>query len=328
MKMDVQVRREAARKILAFQRPGFLPMDVFGYIEYRKDVYHLGEPELRVQPGEVGTSRDGSRRYTHDGGVWNVGAAERYPDHEAVLAVDLDRFPVEEPGPAMREEMLTLYREKERTHVPVPWHYGTLVSRATIEFGWEPFLTASALDPLRFGRILDRFGEASLAVIRGWAGIREVPFIVVHDDIAGTRGLILDPRWLAKHVFPWYRRFFDAVHSLGGRVLYISDGNYLDALPQILDAGPDGLYCESSSMDPAELLPRCGRDKLYMVKTDSRTMDQGTPGQIRGELIKLRGLHREYPGMFIYSGGGNVNPANEAAFRSLYDELLVYGEGQ
>lgn len=325
MKLDLEARREAARGILGFRRPAFLPMDVFGYIEYRKDLYHLGEPELQVKPGEVGASRDGSRRYTHDGGVWNVGAAARYPDHEAVLSADLDRFPVEETGPAMRGEMRRLFEEKARTHVPVPWHYGTLVSRATIEFGWEAFLTASALDPERFGRILDRFGEASLAVIRGWARMKEIPFLVVHDDIAGTRGLILDPRWLERFVFPWYRRFFDAVHAEGGRVLYISDGNYLDALPQILATGPDGLYCESSSMDPAVLLPRCGRDRLYMVKTDSRTMDHGTPAEIRAELLKLRGLHQDFPGMFIYSGGGDVNPVNEAAFRRLYDELLVYG---
>jgi len=324
MEMDVGTRREAARKLLAFQRPDFLPMGVFGYIEYRKDVYHLGEPELQVAPGEVGVSRDGSRRYTRDGGVWNVGAAARYPDHEAVLAVDLERFPVEETGPAMLDEMRRLHLEKESTHVPVPWHYGTLVSRATIEFGWEPFLTASALDPGRFGRILDRFGEASLAVVRGWTRLPDVPFLVVHDDIAGTRGLILDPKWLSKYVFPWYRRIFDAVHAAGRRVLYISDGNYLDALPRILETGPDGLYCESSSMDPADLLPRCGRDRLYMVKTDSRTMDHGTPAEVRGELLKLRGLHQEFPGMFIYSGGGNVNPENEAAFRALYDEILVY----
>lgn len=324
MNLDATVRREAARRLLAFEKPDFLPMDVFGWVEYRKDVYHLGEPELSVAPGEVASSRDGTRRYTRDGGVWNVGAAAKYPDHEAVLAVDLDAFPVEETGPAMRAEMRRLMEEKGRTHVAIPWHYGTLVTRATIEFGWERFLVAAALEPDRFARILDRFAEASLAVVRGWVACTEAPFLVIHDDIAGTRGLILDPRWLERYVFPWYRRIFDAAHAAGRRVLYLSDGNYLDALPRILETGPDGLYCESSSMDPAVLLPRCGPRMLYLVKTDSRTMDHGTPEQVRAEILKLRALHDRFPGMIIYSGGGNVNPANEEAFRGLYEELLVY----
>ncbi len=72
-------------------------------------------------------------------------------------------------------------------------HYGTLITRATIEFGWEPFLVALRLDSERFGRILDRFGEASLAIAKGWAQTKGAELITIHDDIAGTRGVLIHP---------------------------------------------------------------------------------------------------------------------------------------
>jgi hypothetical protein len=296
----------------------------WGNIEYRKDVYHLGEPELVSEIGQVVVSEDGKRRYTRDGGVWAVGDKEQYKDDDDVLRVDPEQFEVEQVGPAMLDEMARLYAEKAQTCFPVPWHYGTLVTRAVLAFGWEPFLMAAAVDPERLGAILDRFGAASVAVARGWAQTPGVELIVIHDDIAGTRGIFLRPEWYRAYVFPWYKRIFSAIHAGGRKALYISDGNYFQVLEEILETGVDGLYVESTSMDPAEFMRRGGKNKLYMVKSDSRNIDFGTPKEIYAELQKLRALHAEYPGMMMYRGGGNPRPGNAEAFRRYYDQLLVY----
>ena len=294
-------------------------------VEYRPDVYHLGEGESAPEAGEVGRTRDGKRLVTRDGGVWAVDAREKYKSHEDVLSVDLEQFEVEGVGEPMLSRMAGLVHEKAKVGFPVPMHYGTLITRATIEFGWEPFLMASALDPKRFGEILDRFGEASLAVATGWAETDVTELIVIHDDVAGTRGLLLSPEFLRQYVFPWYGRIFAAIHDRGRKVLYISDGNYAPALDDLLALDPDGLYVESSSMDPGAFMRRAGRDKLYLIKTNNRTVDFGTPEQIREELLTLRRLHQEFPGMMIYRGGGSPPAKNAEAFESYYRKLLVYG---
>ena len=180
---------------------------------------------------------------------------------------------------------------------------------------------ASAVDPQRLGEILDRFGRASLAVAQGWAETAGVELIGIHDDIAGTRGVFLRPDWYREYVFPWYRRIFAAIHDRGRKVLYISDGNYAPVLDDILDTDPDGLYIESSSMEPGAFMRRAGKDKLYMVKSDSRNVDFGTQEDIRAELQKLRDLHAEYPGMMMYRGGGNPKPGNAEAFERCFEEL-------
>ena len=301
-----------------------MPMGDFGFIEYRPDVYHLGSPEYVVNVGEVGVSRDGKKKYTHDGGVWAVGDKDKYKNYEDVLSVNLDNFDIEEISNTMLDHMAQLYAEKAKSCFPVPWHYGTLITRATIEFGWEPFLMAFVVDPERFGEILDRFGQASLAVIRGWCQIDGVKLIGIHDDIAGTRGVFVRPEWYQKYVFPWYKRMFDVIHENGRKVLYVSDGNYMPVLDDILATGTDGLYIESTSIPPRKLMTCGGKDKLYLIKTDSLNIDFGTPKDIHEELRELRDLHEEYYGMMIYMGGGIPRPGNVEAFNRYFNELLVY----
>ena len=308
-----RVRR--MRQVLRLRRPDRMPlMGDWRNAEYRPDVYHLGEPEL-VRDGEVKTSVDGKRTFTRDGGVWAVGDKDVYREPEDVLDVDLERFEVEEVGPAMLAEQRYV----------TAWPYGTLVTRATLEFGWEPFLLASAIDPERFGEICARFGEASLAVARGWTRIDGIDLILIHDDIAATRGPILSPEWYRQYAFPWHRRIFDAIHDAGKKAVYVSDGNYLPVLDDVLDNGPDGLYIESTSMDPAELMGRAGKDMIYLLKSDSRNMDHGTPDDVEREMRRLRDLHAEYPGIMMYRGGGRI-PENVQAFNRCYQEYLVYGD--
>jgi hypothetical protein len=220
--------------------------------------------------------------------------------------------------------MSNIIAEASKRAFPVPMHYGTLISRATIEFGWELFLMAAALEPERFGRILDRFGEASLAVARGWAQTSGVELMTIHDDIAGTRGVLMSPNWMREYVFPWYRRIFAEIHDRGKRVLYVSDGNYAPVLEDILATNPDGLYVETTSMDPGDFMRRAGKDKLFLIKTDSRNIDCGSPEDIYRELKKLHELHQDFPGMMIYRGGGEPKPGNAEAFERYYRELLVY----
>lgn len=159
---------------------------------------------------------------------------------------------------------------------------------------------------------------------RSWAHTEGVELVIVHDDIAGTRGVFLSPAWYRRYVFPWYKRIFEAIQEAGRKVVYISDGNYMPVLDDILATGPDGLYIESTSMAPATFMARAGRNKIYMLKSDSRNIDLGTAEDIRAELTQLRDLHVQYPGMFMYRGGGNPRPGNVETFVRYYEELLVY----
>jgi len=321
---DAAAKHERIRQTLALVRPDRLPCGDLAWIEYRPGVYHLGDDEPLPAAGQIGRTRDGKRQVTRDGGVWATDAQDKYRDHTDVLAINLADFPIETVGEPMLCEMRRIQAARWPYAFPSPMQYGTLVTRCTIEFGWEPFLVAAALEPDAFGRIVDHFAAASLAVIKGWCQLADTPLITVHDDIAGTRGLILSPDWYRRYALPWYRRLFDTIHAHGRQALFVSDGDYRAFLPDLLAAGVDGLYVESSSMPPDEFLPLAGRAKLFMIKTNNQIMDFGTPSQIRAELAVLRKLHQEYPGMMMYRGGGRPPAANAEAFRNGYRSLLIY----
>ena len=69
----------------------------------------------------------------------------------------------------------------------------------------------------------------------------------VHDDIAATRGLVLGPEYLRRWVCPWYERIFSAIQAQGRKVVHVSDGNYLEALPDLMRAR--WLFCRVDAME-------------------------------------------------------------------------------
>ena len=322
--MDKKKRLEIFNDMKKGIRPCCFPMDVIRYAEYREDIYHLGEPEYDVKTGEVGVSKDGKKRFTKDGGVWNVSQKEKYKSYKDVINMDLDYFTVEDVEETMLFEMKRLYKEIAQTHVPVPWHYGTLLSRCEIEFGWDALLQASALEPEAFSKVLDRIGESSMQVIDGWGRLDEVELMIIHDDIAATRSLIWSPDYLREYIFPWYKSFFDKAHENGKKVLYITDGNYSEIIDDLIMLGVDGLYIESSSIDPKFVMNKGGPELYYLLKTDSRIMDYGTKDEILDEVNKIRKLHEKYPRIWSYVGGGTVKPENKEAFLDFYDKYLIY----
>jgi len=314
---------EEFNKLYRGETIGRLPMDIISFIEYRKDLYHLGEVEYAVKAGEVGVSKDGKKRFTKDGGVWNV-ANKAYVTAEDVLNIDLDHYPIEAVDEKMLSAMRQMFDEKAKDFYPVPWHYGTLLSRCEIEFGWEPLLECSALEPEAFSKILEHFARQSLAVIEGWAKTDGVELVIIHDDIASTRGVIWSPEWLRKYAFPWYEKMFAKVHEYGKKALYITDGNYKEVIDDILALDPDGLYCESTSISPEFVCDKGGPERFYLIKTDSRNIDIGTKEQIENECKMLRDLNHKYPKMWSYSGGGNINDENESYFKEMYEKYLRY----
>lgn len=322
--MEINIKKfEEFNKLYNGELVGRFPMDLIGFIEYKSDVYHLGEAESNIEHGEVSSSKDGKKRFTKDGGVWNISNKE-FATYEDILSVNLDNYPIEPVDDNMLLDMRKLFDEKAKNFFPVPWHYGTILSRCEIEFSWEALLECSALEPEQFSKILNHFAKQSLAVIEGWARTDGVKLIIIHDDIAATKNVIWSPEFLKKYIFPWYEKMFCKVHEYGKKVLYITDGNYFAVIDDLLKLNPDGLYCESTSISPEFVCEKGGKDRFYLVKTDSRNIDIGTKEDIEREVMMLKKLNHKYPKIFSYSGGGNINPENEAFFKEMYNKHLVY----
>jgi len=318
---------------VGFPNPANFPG--FQLVIYRPDIYELPSHRNKPHPHLLGfdpvadddtpVAADGGHA-TKEGGVWQLGDDTHYASHEEVLAADPKSFHAATMGPELVAELQGLCDTIPLDRIPMARQYATLIVRAIFEFDWEPFLLASALDAPKFGKIIDRFGESTLAIFKGWAELDRVPAVYMHDDIAATRGLIFNPEWMREYIYPWYRRFVEAFHAAGKKVLFVSDGNYLDALDDLLDVGMDGFMIETAVMDPGEVMKRAGRDKFYRLGVSSRTMDFGQPEDVRAELEYYHKLIQDYPAVWFQRDGTvpDEHP-NALALHRYYREIFGAG---
>jgi uroporphyrinogen decarboxylase len=122
--------------------------------------------------------------------------------------------------------------------------------------------------------------------VQAVADPRLSPLILLPEDFATKHGPIFSPAFLRRYHYPFVRRLTEAWHEHGYTVIYHSDGNYLEAVPDLLDCGIDGFYC----LEPAcgmEIvsLKRKWPDAIWAGGVDGvALMERGTPDEIRGEV--------------------------------------------
>jgi hypothetical protein len=83
------------------------------------------------------------------------------------------------------------------------------------------------------------------------------PLILIPEDIATKHGPIFPPAFLEQYHFPYVQKLAEAWRHRGYTVIYHSDGNYQNVIPQLMAAGADGFYC---------LEPACGMDVIALKK--------------------------------------------------------------
>ena len=130
--------------------------------------------------------------------------------------------------------------------------------------GWQQFLLA-------VGRGSEQVGEMVLAVERLNRELvaRAVDLgamgVLMADDVAHSRGLAVPPSILRERFLRSASRVVEAAHSAGAVSFFHSDGNLEKAIPDLMEAGFDGLQCleAAAGMDLAQVKARYG-DRLCL----------------------------------------------------------------
>jgi hypothetical protein len=120
--------------------------------------------------------------------------------------------------------------------------YKTIVSGAIQAFGWDLLLEAAA-DRRKFEAVLDRFFRRTLFHMRAWART-PVEAVIQHDDFVWAGGPFLEPEFFRRAVIARYAELWRPLHEAGKKVLFCSDGTFMDLAEDIVRAGADGLVFE------------------------------------------------------------------------------------
>lgn len=192
--------------------------------------------------------------------------------------------------------------------------YVSLVSGLIDLFGWELLLLAAGEDPIRFGRLANRYASWIQQYFDALAEI-DVPVVMVHDDMVWTSGPIFRPSWYREFVFPNYRRFLEPLLATGKKVLFTSDGDYTMFIDDVAKAGFTAFVFEPLT-DLRTVVERYGQSHAIIGNVDTRVLLYGDRPAIRAEVERCVALGRDCPGYFI--AVGNHIPPNTPVPAALY----------
>lgn len=101
-------------------------------------------------------------------------------------------------------------------------------------------------------------------------------YIFLNEDMAMKTGPLLSPKTYRKFIFPHMRRLVEFFKSMGVRYFMVdTDGNSEPLLPQLLEAGVDGMWPierAADSMDPLALRKKYGRALRLWGGVDKREL--------------------------------------------------------
>ena len=176
-------------------------------------------------------------------------------------------------------------------------YYTTLFQWFILIFGWDMFLVCAAAYPDEFEFVLNRFAEISELYAHVYAE-SDLPFFFCHDDLAITRGLVFRPEWYRKYIFPAYERIFAPFKKTGKKIIFVSDGNYIELVDDLFAAGADGIMVDWT-FDLNYLLKTYGKNKIIIGNADTCVLTLGSRQDVKKEAMRCLDAGRDCPGYII-----------------------------
>jgi hypothetical protein len=177
--------------------------------------------------------------------------------------------------------------------------------------GLDTFIYLYDASPEVVSGYIRAYTDCELARLHAIADPALTPVVLIAEDFASKGGPIFSPAFLRRELFPHVRRLTEAWHAHGLKVLYHSDGNYRQVIPDLIGCGVDGFYC----LEPAlgmdiVALRRAWPQHTWAGGIDGvNLMEQGTPAEVRRTVQRVIQetdvLHRG--GIFIDSSS-EINP--------------------
>ena len=185
-------------------------------------------------------------------------------------------------------------------------YYRSIVSGAIAAFGWEKLLLAAS-DPAKMEKVLDSIFRFTLFHMKAWAET-SAEVIIQHDDFVWTGGPFMHPDYYRKVIIARYAELWKPLHAAGKKVLFCSDGNFMELAKDVAEAGADGFIFEPMN-DFGFMVERFGQSLMLAGSyVDCRDMTFGKWEKVREDMDRSFAAAKKCKGMMF--AVGNHLPAN------------------
>lgn len=187
--------------------------------------------------------------------------------------------------------------------------------------GWHAFSRLIIKQPLETRTLLQQylFSTADQAVTSLQAGCDG---IVVFDDLAGDKGLLINPKFLHDIYFPLLQQVLCRLDCAHVPVVFHSDGNVISLIPALREAGFWGIQGLQPLLGITPALFQDRRDWVYWGNFDFEGQGRlKTAAEVEQDVGRLLHAWQNFPGFLFGSSGGLYKdlhlPAIEAAYKTV-----------
>ncbi|UCG17244.1 MAG: hypothetical protein JSV19_04275 [Phycisphaerales bacterium] len=183
--------------------------------------------------------------------------------------------------------------------------------------GIEKFLMGIYMDPDFIQTVIDRVGAFIGDTFKTFCGMGPVKAVWLGDDLGSKNATMVDPAFLRRTVFPWYRRYAELAHEAGRLFLLHSCGNLTAIMDDLVELGVDAKHSFEDAIMPVEQVKQRWGDRLAILGgVDVDILSRGSEQQVRDRTEAI--LHSCAPGGGFACGSGNsianyVKPENYLA---------------
>jgi uroporphyrinogen decarboxylase len=144
----------------------------------------------------------------------------------------------------------------------------------------------------------------AVRICRAAAREQLAPLFFIGDDIAYKNGLLFSPKFLRETFLPCLRACCEPLNNAGIKVIYHSDGNLMEIVDDLLEAGIAGLNPIETiaGMDLGVMKKRYGKNLILVGGIDcSQLIPLGTVADIRAAVKEAMRVAAPGGGLFIGS---------------------------
>jgi uroporphyrinogen decarboxylase len=224
------------------------------------------------------------------------------------------RFPDLSPErvTGLRRKAERLYAQGYGLGVDGPW--GIYETSSSLR-GTESYLMDLALDPDYARAVAERVLEEHHIPFYTLLLEEATPYaqiVVVSDDLGSQQGLLFSPQTFRSIFKPLLNRLIDHIHSLADvRVYMHSDGAIYDLIPDLIEAGVEGLnpvQYTARGMDLDRLKREFGKDLGFFGGTlENELLSFNTPEAIRRK-VRENVATLAPGGGFLFASVHNIGP--------------------
>ncbi len=192
----------------------------------------------------------------------------------------------------------------------------------------ELFMLAIYDAPELVSHIMDCTGKFSAYIAQVYAEHATSPLLFMGEDICGSTGPFLSPKFLKKEGVPRWHWIMDPVHAKGYKFLFHTDGDYGKALPVILDElNADGLHPfeRNGCTDIFEIRKRYPQKLFFGNICCEDTLPYGNVYDVEDETLELIERLGPHGGLFIGSSSELHDLVPLENCETLYRSVHEYG---